>query len=258
MARAGILVQAGILERGFCGEYAVRESWKCVILKKIGEKGDWHMLLSKEEYEHALQCLDKKGQGGSPEEGLLREMQEWAGNREGLELYDYFCDRLESGRLRLKIVLWDMEAEKMVMKGANYNGKKQREFADKFADLSRKYGIYKEYWKAWDVFVTFDTLKDEIQSRITERAAKEIHALACGDIWRIEVFYGTIHCFYETDAQIAAHGKDGVSRAFWENCSKIVRRYDKYGVFQEGISCTFTSRQTLDEKYNGSLFFYFR
>ena len=35
LARAEILVQAEILERGFCGEYAVRESWKCVILKKI-------------------------------------------------------------------------------------------------------------------------------------------------------------------------------------------------------------------------------
>ena len=32
--QAGISARAGILERGFCGEYAVRESWKCVILKK--------------------------------------------------------------------------------------------------------------------------------------------------------------------------------------------------------------------------------
>lgn len=216
------------------------------------------MLLSKEEYRHVLGCLDRRGQEGSaPQEQLLGELQEWS-ERKGLEVCGYFCDRLESGRLRLKIVLWDMESGKKVMEGANYNGKKQRDFADKFAELSGKYGIHREYRKGWDVFVTFDTLKDQVQSDIADRAEREICALACGDIWRIEVFYGKVHCFYGTDAQILAHEKDGVSEAFRRNCSEIVRRCDKYGVFQDGIPCIFTSRQTLDEKYNGKLFFYFR
>ena len=217
------------------------------------------MLLSKERYGHALRCLDMRGQEDGTAEGrLLRELQEWGRDRGGLELCDYFCDRMESGRLRLTIVLWDTESRKKIMKGANYNEKKQRAFADRFAELSRKYGIYREYWKGWDVFVAFDTLKDEIQSDTAERAEREICALACGDIWRIEVFYGRVHCFYETDAQVLAHEKDGVSKAFRESCGDIVKRYDRYGVFQDGISCTFTSRQTLDEKYDGKMFFYFR
>lgn len=46
--------------------------------------------------------------------------------------------------------------------------------------------------------------------------------------------------------------------ADWAKCSYIVKKYDDFNVFPQGANCVFTSRQTLNEKYGGSMFYYTR
>lgn len=67
-----------------------------------------------------------------------------------------------------------------------------------------------------------------------------------------------VHIFYFTDEQIQIHETDGVSNGLCQKCTDIVKVHDKYGVFSKGVSCVFTSKQTLDEKYAGSMFNYTR
>ncbi len=41
-------------------------------------------------------------------------------------------------------------------------------------------------------------------------------------------------------------------------CTDIVKKYDVHNAFADGAQCVFSSRQTVDEKYQGSMFYYYR
>ena len=68
--------------------------------------------------------------------------------------------------------------------------------------------------------------------------------------------YVTVSIFYETDVQVEQFKLNGVSDELRTNITQIVIADDKYNVFSNGVSCDFTSHQTLDEKYRGNLFYY--
>lgn len=64
-----------------------------------------------------------------------------------------------------------------------------------------------------------------------------------------------IHVFFETEEQMRDHQEDGTYERIDQKMTAIVRSADKMGVFQDGVKCIFSSRQTLDEKYHGSMFY---
>lgn len=70
--------------------------------------------------------------------------------------------------------------------------------------------------------------------------------------------FSDVHFFYETDRQIQENERKGISGKLCARCGKIVEKYDELGLFRSGVPCVFTSKQTLDEKFKGSLFYYMR
>lgn len=38
--------------------------------------------------------------------------------------------------------------------------------------------------------------------------------------------------------------------------TKILKKYDKYKLYSNGAPCVFTSKQMLDEKYDGNMYYY--
>lgn len=212
------------------------------------------MFLDDEEYRHVVGLMGKEIQP-SP---LLVELKAWAEKEMQLKVYDYICDYTTNGMIRLRIVLWDHEAMIRMHKGANLDPKKQKKFQKVFAELAQKYNLHKEYWDGNSIFVCYETIKDEIQKRVLKQARSEIEKIFDPDIWRIEFIFEGIHIFYETDEQVRLNTENGKSRAIWQKCTEVVRKYDFCDAFKEGANCTFTSRQTLNEKYNGSMFFYMR
>ncbi len=217
------------------------------------------MFLSDEQYIHVLDLIDKKVMPGP----LLSELKAWALNSLQITMYDYICDTTVNGLTRLKIVLWDYEAESAMMDGANLNPEYQKMFAKVFSALARKYDLHPGYHNEKDIFVCYDTIKDEVQKNILKKVRKQIEGLKdngpwASDVWKIEIIFGGIHIFYETDAQIVQHEKDGISKALRDECTRILQSQDSYNAFEKGALCTFTSKQTLDEKYAGSMFYYTR
>lgn len=212
------------------------------------------MFLNEEEYEQVLALID----GRAPKSPLLQELTLWVKQEFDVEIYHYICDSTNNGLTRLRIVVWDYDVTRLFRKGANYDTKKQRKFQVKFAELARKYDIHPKYHNANTVFVCFETIRDQIAGKMLWSIKDEIYALKKQDIWKITIIFESVHIFYETDAQIEEHEKDGVSRMLRETITGIVKTYDNYHVFADGVSCVFTSRQTLNEKYKGSMFFYTR
>ena len=217
------------------------------------------MFLSETEYTQVINLIDKKVMPGP----LLSELKAWALNSLQITMYDYICDTTVNGLTRLKIVLWDYEAERAMMDGANLNPEYQKMFAKVFSALARKYDLHPGYHNEKDIFVCYDTIKDEVQKNILKKVRKQIEGLKdsgpwASDVWKIEIIFGGIHIFYETDAQIVQHEEDGISKALREECTRILQSQDSYNAFEKGALCTFTSKQTLDEKYAGSMFYYTR
>lgn len=99
--------------------------------------------------------------------------------------------------------------------------------------------------------------EDEIKKRVLEQVQLKIKAIHRMDIWKIEIFFESVHIFFETDEQVTCHQKDGVCETINNKIADIVRKYDQFGAFKDGIQCIFTSRQTLKEKYAGNMYYYF-
>lgn len=212
------------------------------------------MFLSEKEYRHAVDLMP----GREPKSRLLEELGEWFQGTFHQTLYDYICDQTNQGRLRLRILLWDQEAKKKMMRGLNLDEKKQKKIAKEFSALCKKYNIHREYQESQAIFVSYETLADEIRKRLLKQVSGEIQNLREPDVWRIEILFDTIHVFFETEDQRRDHEADGTCERIDQKMTDIVKKADKMGVFQDGVKCIFSSRQTLDEKYNGSMFYYSR
>ena len=74
------------------------------------------MFLSDTEYAHAIDLLDEKIEP-SP---LFNELADWMKLEFAVQIYDYICDYIESGQIRLKIILWNNSMQRQFRKGANY------------------------------------------------------------------------------------------------------------------------------------------
>ena len=63
------------------------------------------MLLREEEYSHAIAILDGREEKGP----LFTELEQWFEETYSLRVYDYFCERTNAGRPRLRLLLWDRD-----------------------------------------------------------------------------------------------------------------------------------------------------
>ena len=212
------------------------------------------MLLREEEYSHATAILS----GMEEKTFLFTELEQWFEETYGLRVYDYFCGLTNAGRPRLRLLLWDRDCAGKMKKGANPDERKQRRTAEKFAALCVKYKMHPAYRRPGDFLVTYDTLRDEIQKRVLRECSGEIKSIEAPDIWRVEILFDRVYVFFETDEQRDRHQDDSVCGSIRKKLDAIAERHDPFGAFADGVQCVFTSRQTLDEKYDGSMFYYTR
>ncbi len=120
------------------------------------------MFLSEEQYLHAKDLYNQRTEP-SP---LLADLSAWAVKKYGIHVIDYICDERKDGKLRMTPVLWEDKEVDMLRKYCNYNPKIQKAFAYKFAGLCRKYRSHQEYTKPSNIFIAYETLKEEFEKRM--------------------------------------------------------------------------------------------
>lgn len=106
--------------------------------------------------------------------------------------------------------------------------------------------------------MSVETIKDQIISNTLYRVRNEIESLKGGCIWKIVFDFNSVDIFYDTDEEVRLFEESGASEMLRNQITAIVKPYDKYNVFSDGVICHFTSRQTLNEKYQGNMFYYMK
>jgi len=147
------------------------------------------MFMTEDEYKETLDLLSKKSEPNL----LLKELAIWAKEVLQVDVYNYLCDYTSNGLTRLRLVLWDYAMERKMNDGPNFDKNKQKAVADKFAELARVNLLHQDYWDANNVFVCYETICDEIQKNIVKGVRDEITSIQHPDIWKIEVFFQSIH-----------------------------------------------------------------
>lgn len=212
------------------------------------------MFLNENEYQHVIGLIN----GTIKVPPFLSDLQKWYKKNYNVQLYDFICDNTSNGLIRLRIVVWGYEDER-IMKcadGLNLDSEKQNEIRVKFSELAIQYECYHEYQNPSKIFVCYETIEDEIITRILRQAESSIISIKHKDIWKIEIVSGTVHFFYETDEQITLNELNGTNELLNSMVTKIVLPHDKYKIFKNGVHCIFTSKQTFEEKFEGNMYYY--
>ena len=177
------------------------------------------MFLTEEQFLNAKDLYDKKV-APSP---VLAQLAAWAKERYHVTVIDYVCDRTVNNLLRFMPILWDRKEVQSLKDEFNFLPEIQKEFAEKFAELSYEYGVHEEYWGTEKVFVSYHDFKSDLRNFIINRAArKELEQLAGGIIWRVQIGMESVTIFFETDAQLAECEQNGTCQALQQKCLELV------------------------------------
>ena len=213
------------------------------------------MFLTDEQAGHIVGIIG----GTVPRTPLLKELQEWAKAELDLLVLGYFCDYLDGTKPRLKIVLWNLEVMDKVQEkdSPNYDKNIQHKFQEKFAALANKYNMHNDFTDAERIFVCYDTVQEQIQTKTLKDVKEQIYALEGGDIWKLHIRNSSVYVFYYTEMDIARNEQCGRSEVIRSKIRDIVRVNDTNNQFVNGVSVYFASKEKLDKEYDGSFYFYF-
>ncbi len=187
---------------------------------------------------------------------VLARLSEWAMDKYGLKIYGYFFDIIRNDALpRLRIVLWDKAVQESLRTEFDHSFDReiQRSFREKFLSIAKEEGILPPYRNLDRTFVFFETIEDELQKIILREAKPELETLVTGDIKKLFIAFENVHIFFETDEQLLRHKTDGTNEAIKQQCTEIAQKYDEFGAFKNGVICCFSSIQTLNEQFGGSI-----
>ena len=217
------------------------------------------MFLSKSEYQHTIDLL----KGKEKPDYILSSLQDFFQREFDVRLYDYFTDEISDGEYRLRYIVWDESVhESFFTHTENFYGrdrKKEEKIKNEFSRLCQETDTNRPFQNPEGYFATPSTIADEILTDIQHKATEPIKQYldTLEQVKRYEFNFDTVHIFYETDNDITAHENDGLSKEIANNILSIKQQFDDFSIITDG-GVVFTSLQTLNEKFAGNMFYYFR
>lgn len=215
--------------------------------------------LSKQVYDQTLELI--AGRAQLPP--VFARLAQYIDASYGVETLNFeYAPMFNDSRMRLYVVL-RKSADYNSMRGSGgYDKKKQQAIAARFCALSAEFGAFGAP-KPGGVFVAFCNFAAEYVEKLGALAFRKIEtaiAEKCGAaLWRATALFGRLFVFYYTDEQVSQNAKNGLSDAISALFYDKLRELDGYDILRhEQPAVVFDSKQTVDEKCEGSLFYYFR
>ena len=199
--------------------------------------------------------------GASELPPVYADLKEYIESTHAICVVNFVLDEIQGNRPRLRVLLLD--DVKRMMDGYNYEKEKQVDIAEAFLRLKERHGFLPER-SLENLFVCYSDFRMDIQSEVAGKACIDaipaIERQMCwrAKIWKMDKVFTSLYVFYETVAQVDKYADNGVSVKITETYAKYIHVYDEFGVFQNGPTIIFDSKENVDKNYQGNLFYYFR
>lgn len=195
---------------------------------------------------------------------LLIELKEFVKDKYDGEIINYILETLKRGQgyfYRLCLFTWSDDDEQFLREqnSFDYDRKKIEEISSYFKKLIVKYQKHKEYLNI-DLFVCTCEIKSALRDRIVDSCEflRDLLVKEFNDIYRVIWDFGEFEILYYTDENIKNNNKNGKSKKIKEIINNEIKKRDLYNCFDKGVDVNFYSKQLIDEKYEGSLFYFSR
>ena len=209
--------------------------------------------MEKEQYDHVIDLIEGKIQP----DPILVELNNWSKMHMGIEIYDYFCEKV-NGLTRLMLVVWDINIFRSLHDEFNYDKIKQTMYANAFARFAEKYNLHLDYHDPKKIFVAYDFIENELTKRSLKDVSDliEIVKTLHSDISDVVQYEKILFVLYKEETQKIKHETDGVNEMIKKRINELVLAHDVYGTMENGAWVEFLSQEYLDKQCSGSIIYY--
>ncbi|MBQ8983527.1 MAG: hypothetical protein IJ079_08045 [Lachnospiraceae bacterium] len=215
------------------------------------------MFLKKEEVDQVMDQM----RGTQQPDAVLEGLQAFFEDRYSCRLYGYLCDRSALGKLRLRFLVYSNEDYerfcKHTAKVSGYHEKRIRAVREEFSRLCVENQVHESYQDPSAYLAVPATVGDDLVKRVQDLAEGRIREYlnTISVICKVSFFFGTVHIFYEKDDDIEWYRTSGLSQDIEDQIMRMKSEVDEFHVCEDA-GVVFTSIQTLNEKYGGSMYHY--
>lgn len=184
---------------------------------------------------------------------ILIELAAWMGRVYGIEVINFSYKQEQQGSRKGLIILFEHIYE------SGFDSVMSRDLVNHFRDFCEMYD-YEDYHRSDDIYVSYINFEDELRSEIMKMAWKDIEnigkAFTGVPIWKVHYEFDQVHIFYNLESEVEKYENDGISKHIEEHCHHLLGKYDEFGVYGEKTVCKFVSREMINDKFAGNMFYY--
>jgi len=194
-------------------------------------------------------------------------LKEWLYEKYQINAYNFEFKEIypnsPAHKFRLYILLPSSDEYRSMFKGYNFDSEKQKAIADKFYDLANKYNLesIKNYK---DAFVAYNDFSDEMRFDYFKQAYRLIREpliekYQIYSVWTFLNRFSQLTVFYRNEINVKTNEFIGISKQIKDDFYETLHMLDEFNVFTyDNFDVLFTSKENLDNKYEGNLFYYLK
>ncbi|QNM84621.1 hypothetical protein H9W90_10475 [Polaribacter pectinis] len=189
-------------------------------------------------------------------------------------IFDYIHKNKSQPRIQICLEYARDKGKFMDNKTYNFDKRKQKEVAEKFAEITSNYELenktnwikrlFKLIYKSKNVFVyfsDFETIaKDEANKNIPEKEIKKLKTeINNPELWGIDRRFNSVTYFLQTDEQLKKYEYSETHKKWKEQYFELLKEYDEFKYFKkEYFNIHLDSKENFDTNYESNWYYYYK
>ena len=206
------------------------------------------MFLEDNEIKKVLDTIN----GITPEDDVLKDMKAFFEETFDIKIFDYICDRLKDGQLRLRIIVWNGNDTKMFLCCPDRT--LENKIKERFSESCRSHNLNNDFTDPNAYFaVVTDLISDLENMLMTDENMKKIDEVLAEfpEVKKHRYSLPTVFVFYEKDKDIDINFENGLSGKISEEISSVLGSVAGLDGRSLG-DVRFSSLETFEGRYKGN------
>ena len=218
-------------------------------------------LLDDDVYEETKRIV----QGKVKKSPVLAELSDWFRSTYSVNVLNFQFGKPEVSKIRgyrLYVILETTEDfQKMFLSPMQLNEEYEAQICAEFKRIALKhqFATKEQLTGLWVRYNDFSVeARTDANSRVIKQAKSRLME-SYPTVWSVigDGFQGAV-VFYYTDKDVLENQKSGVSKLIEEDYYSLLKEFDELNIFtRDTMNLKFDSKENLDKKYEGNLYYYF-